>query len=135
MGELRILVVEDDFLSRFSLVKMMTEFGVVEVAVNGHEALEMVKQSFKSKEPYHLILLDIMMPVMSGQEALNAIRKFEESMGILGSSGCKVIMTTALVDAKSIMEAFNGLCEAYVAKPYTRKHIVDQMQKIGFVVK
>ena len=40
-------------------------------------------------EPYDLICLDIMMPEMDGQEALNAIRQMEMAAGIVGKDRTK----------------------------------------------
>jgi two-component system, chemotaxis family, chemotaxis protein CheY len=127
---LRILVVEDDFLSRSFLTKMVSEFGEVEVAVDGVEAVEAVKLSYEAGAPYDLIFLDIMMPRKDGQTALKEIRAFEESLSISMPSVCKVVMTSALGDAKNVMDAFNSQCEAYLTKPFSKKAIDEQVHKL-----
>ncbi len=133
MESIRILIVEDDALCRFGLVAMMKEFGSIEEAGNGFEAVTMVKKAYEEKKPYQLILLDIMMPVMNGQDALHEIRKFEDSIGLIGSDGCKIMMTTALSDAKTIMTAFKGQCEAFLTKPYQKRTLVEQLKNIGLL--
>jgi len=133
MANLHILIVEDDTLCRFGLVAMMKEFGTIDEAGNGFEAVTMVKKAYEQKQPYQLILLDIMMPVMNGQDALHEIRKFEDSLGIIGSDGCKIMMTTALSDAKTIMTAFKGQCEAFLTKPYQKKTLLQQLKNIGLL--
>jgi two-component system, chemotaxis family, chemotaxis protein CheY len=127
---LRILVVEDDFLSRSLLTKIVSEYGEVEVAADGIEAVEAVKRSYGSGMPYELIFLDIMMPRKDGQTALREIRAFEESSGVSAPDTCKIIMTTALGDAKNVMGAFGSQCEAYVVKPFSKKAIDEQVRNL-----
>lgn len=130
MGNLRILIVEDDFLSRSFLSKIVSAYGEVDVAVDGVEAVEAVKRSYEASHPYGLIFLDIMMPRKDGQEALKDIRAYEETAGVAASDICKVIMTTALGDAKNVMKAFGSQCDAYITKPFAVKAIQEQISKL-----
>jgi CheY-like chemotaxis protein len=60
-----ILVVEDDEMTRASIVELLDEAGYsVTQAANGAEALDKLRQG----PPPCVILLDLMMPVMTGQE-------------------------------------------------------------------
>lgn len=131
MEKLKILIVEDDFLSRSFLTKMVSAYGEIEVAVDGIEAVEAVKRSYESNQPYNIIFLDIMMPRKDGQEALKEIRAFEESSGVSALATCKVIMTTALGDAKNVMSAFGAQCDAYITKPFSAKAIEEQVRKLA----
>jgi two-component system, chemotaxis family, chemotaxis protein CheY len=104
--------------------------------VNGLEALEAVRLGFQENEPYDLICLDIMMPVMDGQQALLEIRKVEEDLGITGLNATKVIMVTAFDDSKNIMKAFRqGQCEAYMTKPLDREKLLGHIQNLGLIEK
>ena len=51
-------------------------------------------------------------------------------MGVSMSSVCKVVMTSALGDAKNVMDAFNSQCEAYLTKPFSKKAIDEQVRKL-----
>lgn len=133
MRELRILVVEDDFISRNLLSRMVQRHGTVDTAVNGAEALKAVKDAYAQERPYDLVFLDIMMPTMDGQTALREIRAFEKDRGILPPDCCAVVMLTALGDAKNVMEAFRDQCEGYVTKPYTLGTIEKQMKSLGLI--
>ncbi len=133
MKKLKMLVVEDEFLSRQHLMSIVAEFGSVDVAVDGVEALRALELSYEAGAPYDLIFLDIMLPNMDGQEALRKMRAYEEARGVLASSGVKIVMATALSDSRSVMEAFKGQCEAYITKPYTRQKIRDELKKLGIV--
>lgn len=134
--DMKTLIVEDDFLGRALLLTMLSEYGVCHVAVNGQEAIEAVRWAFQEKEPYDLICLDIMMPVMDGQQALLGIRKVEEDFGITGLNTTKVIMVTAFDDSKNIMKAFRqGQCEAYMTKPLDREKLLGHIQGLGLIEK
>jgi len=78
MGEgLNILLVEDNILNQrivtFSLKKFKHE---VIIANNGLEAIERFRE-----QKFHVILMDIMMPVMDGLEATVKIREEEKLVG------------------------------------------------------
>ena len=133
-GIMKTLIVEDDFLARSLLSTLLSEYGVCHVAVNGQEALAAIERAFEAKEPYDLICLDIMMPVMDGQEALLALRKMEAQRGIRGLDTTKVIMVTAIDDSKNIMKAFRqGQCEAYLTKPLDRTKLISHIRDLGLI--
>jgi two-component system chemotaxis response regulator CheY len=120
---MRILIVEDDFISRKVLEKQLSMFGETDVTVNGREAVEAVRLQIAQGEPYDLICLDIMMPEMDGQEALRAIRNAEKEADIEGLDRTKIIMTTALNDSKDILSSFKDECDGYLVKPIKKQDI------------
>ena len=128
---MRILVVEDSFISRRLLCRFLEPFGEIDVAINGKEALQAVAHEIKAGNHYDLICLDIMMPEMDGHEALREIRKVEQDDGIPAGAGTKVIMTTALEDAQSIQEAFLHSADGYVVKPIVKKKLINTLKELG----
>lgn len=131
---MKTLIVEDDFLSRSLLSTLLSEYGVCHVAVNGREALIAVERGFVENDPYDLICLDIMMPVMDGQQTLQEIRKMEERHGIVGADTTKVIMVTAADDSTNILKAFRqGQCEAYLTKPVDREKLITHIRDLGLI--
>lgn len=130
---MNILIVEDDFISRRLMQKYLESFGKCEVAVNGSEAVKAFLLAHEEKKPFDLILLDIMLPELDGQDVLKKIRSFEERLGILGLDGVKIIMTTALGDNHSIMNAFRKGCEAYIVKPVLRPKLLEQIVSLGLL--
>jgi two-component system chemotaxis response regulator CheY len=130
---MKILIVEDDFTSRLLLQELLKEYGSVHIAVNGKEAVEAFANGIKTKEPYHLICMDIMMPEMDGHQALNEIRALEESRGVNSTKGVKIIMTSALDDPKSVVKAFYGLCDGYVTKPIKKEKLLEELKKLELI--
>jgi len=132
--DMKILIVEDDFVSRLLLKEILNIYGATETVVNGVEAVEAVRIALEANQPYDLICLDIMMPQMDGQEALKRIRSLEKDRGILSSNGTKVIIVTALDDPKNVFAAFYGLCDAYLVKPIDRADMIRNLRKLRLIV-
>lgn len=129
---MKILLVEDDIVSRSVMLKLLADYGDIEIAQNGDKAMDMFLQAHDKNAPYDLVALDIMMPGKDGQQVLKEIRDFELKKGIMGSDGVKIIMTTALDDKKNILEAFRSQCEAYLTKPIHVKKLHYELAKLGF---
>ena len=130
---MKTLIVEDDFASRTLLQELVKGFGTSHIAVNGKEAVEAVNIALDKNEPYDLICLDIMMPVMDGQVALKEIRALEEDRGIISSHGSKIVMTTALKDMKNLGEAFHSLCDDYLDKPIRKAQFLEKLRGLGLI--
>ena len=131
---MKTLIVEDDFLTRALLSAFLSEYGLCHVAVNGHEAIGAVKRALEEGEPYDLMCLDILMPVMDGHKALLEIRKIEEEWGVKGLDAMKVIMITAVEDFENIIKAFGqGQCEAYLTKPLDRDKLLAHILELGLI--
>ncbi len=130
---MKILVVEDDFVCRKLLHKILQPFGECDVAVNGREAMDVVKASLDAKTPYDLICLDIMMPDIDGLTALEEIRSLEKDRGIDLGEGSKIIMVTALSDNRHILQSFRFGCESYIVKPVRREKLLQEMMKLNLI--
>jgi CheY-like chemotaxis protein/CHASE3 domain sensor protein len=72
----RILIVEDDVRNVYALSNILEPRGaLVQIARNGQEAIDALARSIEDGgEPIDLVLMDVMMPVMAGQEATRRIR-------------------------------------------------------------
>jgi len=127
---MKILIVDDDYAIRKIFSIWLKNHGECEVVKNGQEAVEAVRKSYEAGSPYQLVFLDIMMPVMSGIDALKEIRSLEKEKGISPGNGVKVIMATAAASPKSIMGAFNEQCEAYLVKPISEVELLAAIEKL-----
>ncbi len=130
---MRILLVEDDLVSRLVMTGNLSKIGQCDVASDGVEAVEAVRMALEGGEPYDLICLDIMMPKMDGQQALKEIRALEAESDIAKEVRCKIIMTTALSDIKNVSEAYKSECDAYIAKPIKPKKLLEKVKELGLM--
>lgn len=131
--DMRILIAEDDFIGRKLLQKFLMQYGDCSIAVNGREALDSFLAAHKAGKPYHLICLDIMMPLMDGLEVLHVLRDYEEQKNIPRKERVKVIITTALNDRKTVSESYCTGCEAYASKPIDLERFYEGMVKLGLM--
>jgi CheY-like chemotaxis protein/tRNA A-37 threonylcarbamoyl transferase component Bud32 len=102
-----VLVVDDNALNRDLLFEELTYRGMVVItAAGGRDALELIR-----KQPFDVVLLDIMMPGVDGLAVLREIRR-SKSVAEL-----PVIMTTARDTRSSIIDALDAGANDYVTKP------------------
>ena len=127
------LIVEDDFTSRLLLQQLLKNYGPCHIAVNGKEAVEAVRLALEGEEYYDLICMDIMMPEMDGQQALKEIRALEEARGFISPDGAKIMMTSALADSDSVLEAIQGQCNYFLAKPIIKAKLLEALRKLALI--
>ena len=130
---MKTLIVEDDFTSRLILQEILLEYGTCHIAINGKEAVEAARMALDAGEPYDLICMDIMMPEMDGQEALQLIRADEDDMNDSVADGTKIVMVTALDDIKQVFKAYSSLCDGYLTKPIDQSKLLDTLKRLALI--
>jgi len=130
---MKMLIAEDDLTSRMLLQKFLDGFGSVHAVVNGQEAVDAVHQAMDAVEPYELICLDMLMPVMDGQQALVEIRKLENHYNISPGEKAKIIMITAVADLIRACKALMDQCNACMAKPLIKNKLHEELRKLGLI--
>ena len=128
---MRILIAEDDFASRKAILKFLSAYGECDVTVDGMEAIDAFMMALEEEDPYDLICLDVMMPVMDGYQALKNIRDIEREHNVDPADQARVIMTTAL-NEENVKKAFELGCTVYCAKPIDLEKLKDMLEKLGF---
>jgi serine phosphatase RsbU (regulator of sigma subunit) len=104
----KVLVVDDEPFNVDYLEQELEDFGVATVsATNGQEALHLIE-----KEKPDVVLLDIMMPVMDGFEALEKMKANETTRDI------PVIVISAMSDIDQIVKGIELGAEDYLPKPF-----------------
>lgn len=129
----RVLIVEDDFVSRRLMQRLLEPYGECDIAVNGIEAVKVFRLALDEGKAYDLLCLDIMMPGMDGQEVLREIRSIEQQRGIPPGREAKVIMTTALSDRANVLASKESKCVAYLVKPIDRKRLLRELAALGLI--
>ncbi len=128
---MRILVCEDDFISRSLMLKLLAPWGDCEVALDGEEAVEAVEASLDEGQPYGLICLDIGMPRLSGQDALLRIRCLEDKHRLAPKERARLLMVTVHDDSQNMKQAFRADCDGYLVKPVTPERLHKALAGMG----
>lgn len=129
----RILIVEDDMVSRKFLSKYLSRFGDCDLVVDGLEAIDAYMLSTQDNSTYDLICLDVMMPKIDGIKVLKTIRDLEKQNGLTEPEQSKIIMTTVLGETQIVQTAFDFGCNAYASKPIDMEKFSNVLKKIGFI--
>jgi len=115
----KILIAEDDFFIRDIYSKVFSLSGYdVKVAVDGMDAFEKIKG-----EPFEMILLDIMMPRMTGIDVLKNVRSLNTP-----AKSTPIFIITNLGQQNVIEEAFKLGMDGYILKSQVSpQQIVDEI--------
>ena len=130
---MKILIAEDDRISRVFTERFMSAYGSCDVAVDGMEALDLFMDSIKKEEPYDLACLDIMMPKVDGMKLLRVIRTLEKQHAVPVDKRTRIIMMTALADVSYVDKAFELGCDAYASKPIDTEKVGEVMKNLGLI--
>jgi CheY-like chemotaxis protein len=107
-GSKTILFVEDDRIISEMYARQLTREGyAVEFAYDGQSGLEMAQT-----KAYDLILLDIMMPTLSGIDVLHQLRGRDQT----GAGATKIIVLTNLAQDATSQEALRSAADGYIIK-------------------
>ena len=129
---MRCLIVEDNEVAREGLKFFLADHAEIEVAVNGREGVAIFQQALTAQNPFDLVLLDIIMPEMDGQQALKLIRFAEQHDLAPERKKAVIIMTTALNSPENMEEAlWEGDCTDYLVKPIVRADLMAMLRRYG----
>ena len=118
-GSETILVADDDRLVREISRKALERRGYrVITAENGREAVEV----FQANPGIDLVVLDLAMPIMDGEEAYRKIKEIRPEAPVLISSGYSELMASSRFGASGM--------EAFIQKPYTAGQFTERVQKM-----
>ncbi|MCT4642370.1 MAG: response regulator [Bacteriovoracaceae bacterium] len=126
MDNLKVLVVDDMRVMRNIIKKNLTVLGInkIDEADDGVTAWQMLLDSKKENDPYHLIISDWNMPNMNGQALLTKVRLDTEYKEI------PFVMVTAEGERKVIVNAIQSGVSNFIVKPFTSETFVDKICKV-----
>ncbi len=116
----KILIVEDDSDQRRLLVKIVREAFGCEI-LEAEDGLEALKIMLQDKQVPNLILLDLMLPYLSGVEFLTIVRGRPEFDQI------PVVVCTALAETNEIKGEIGNHIQSYVVKPINRAKLSEKV--------
>jgi CheY-like chemotaxis protein len=118
MNKLKILIVEDDEISRDLLRIQVRMYGKeILQASTGVEAIEICRLN----RDIDLVLMDIQLPEMDGFEATHLIREFDKNVVIIAQ--------TAFGYNGEMENAIAAGCTDYIAKPIMKAQLMELIQK------
>lgn len=124
---MKFLIVDDNPNNSELLKKMLQEYGDIDIANNGCDAISFFTSAHDKKSAYDGIFLDIMMPQKDGYEVLKEIRGWEKENFSDESTGVKVIMTTSLHDTEAVIKSYDIGCQHYLLKPFNKSDLHELM--------
>lgn len=114
---MRILLVDDEKnISNVLKAYLQQEGFHVTTAINGLVALTLFKEN-----PYDLVLLDLMLPGLSGEEICREIRKI---------SATPIIMLTAKVEEEDRILGLTLGADDYISKPFSPREVVARVKAV-----
>lgn len=114
---MRILLVDDEKKITTVLKAYLQQEGFqVSTAVNGIIALTMFKEN-----PFDLLILDVMLPGMSGTEICREVRKI---------SSVPIIMLTAKIEEEDRIEGLSIGADDYITKPFSPREVVARVRAV-----
>ncbi|HHL40081.1 MAG TPA: response regulator [Deltaproteobacteria bacterium] len=116
----RVLIVDDNAQNLELLDALLTTSGYEVVrASNGREALERVEE-----DPPHIILLDVLMPVMDGYETCRRLKESEKTRFI------PVVMVTALNSLEDRVRGIEAGADDFISKPFQRPELLARVKSL-----
>lgn len=114
----RILLADDEeiLIEAVSEILRYNNYGV-DVVYDGKQAVEKVLEN-----KYDIIILDVMMPVMSGIEAIKIIRK--------NNVNTPIILVTAKSEIDDKVEGLDAGANDYITKPFSQKELLARIRAL-----
>lgn len=115
---MKVLIVDDEVLIR-NVIKeyLILENYDYDEAENGKEAVDKVE-----KNNFDIVIMDIMMPIMDGYQAVKEIRKFNKNIPFL--------MLSARSEEYDKLQGFDLGIDDYVTKPFSPKELIARIKAI-----
>ncbi|MDE7028560.1 MAG: response regulator [Lachnospiraceae bacterium] len=121
----RLLLVEDNELNQEIAAEILQEAGFsVEIAGNGQQAVDKLKASKPGY--FHLILMDVQMPVLNGYEATRAIRSLKNKK----LASIPILAMTANAFEEDKQEALRSGMNGHIAKPINIDNLMNALNHL-----
>lgn len=116
----RVLIVDDALFMRKLIADVAREAGweVVGEAADGQQAVELYPQLKPD-----LVTMDLVMPNMTGLEALKAIKAFDP--------GARVVVISALDQKQALLDSIHHGALDFIVKPFDRGRVLGLLRKLG----
>ena len=128
----RALIVDDSRYQRHFFIQALTGRLETEEAADGRQAVMQFAAARQAGRPFDLVVMDILMPVLDGHEALAGIRRLEREAGLDGTALTPAVMLSSLDDPANMLRAqFESGAQAYVTKPFEARTLLEALASLG----
>lgn len=118
----RILGVDDNQTNRLVLTKMMEGFGCrIDTAASGARGIEMLHKAARSGDPYHVVVLDMQMPGMDGEQTARAIKSDPLVKDV------KIVILTSMGKRGDAVRLEALGCSGYLLKPVKQQMLHEAL--------
>jgi two-component system chemotaxis response regulator CheY len=131
---MKILIVDDEMVSRRKMEIIMKEYGDCRAVENGNAAIRAFSEAVESGSLYDLVTLDVSLPDMDGTTVLKVIRDLEKGNAIPAEERVKVLMVTSHGDQETVISSISAGCDDYIKKPFTLERIFQKLEKFDLAV-
>lgn len=118
---IKILLVDDHAIIRDgikAILRGVPDIKIIGEANNGAEAIELIKEN-----AYHLVMIDVNMPVMNGIEATKYISKHYPAL--------KILALTMYEDKNYILEMLENGASGYLIKNINKKELINALRSVA----
>lgn len=130
---MKSLVVDDEFVPRMVLQRILQAYGPCDAASNVTEALLAMRHAIELKEPYQLICLDIEMPDGSGQDLLQEFRRLEEQAAVPAELQTRVLMTSSRSEPEQVKTSFHNGANGFLVKPVDLERLKKRLRELALI--
>lgn len=130
---MKSLVVDDEFVPRMVLQRILQAHGPSDAATTTAEAMAAIRHAIDQKTPYQLICLDIEMPDGSGQDLLKQIRQMEEQVQVPAELRARVLMASGHSEPEQVKASFFNGSDGFLVKPVDPQRLMRKLHELGLI--
>lgn len=127
---LRSLVIDDELTTRLVLEEALLSHGTCASAATAREGFALFREAWERKAPFHLLILDLMLPDLNGNAVLKALRQFEAEQHVPLEARCIVIVNTASEEMKDLHTSLALGADGYLLKPISMIQIDEKLAAV-----
>jgi CheY-like chemotaxis protein/HPt (histidine-containing phosphotransfer) domain-containing protein len=130
-AKLKILTIEDDPTTGLLMNHILKQHGDAIVCESGMQGLALHRESLESGDPFDLVILDLFLPDIHGDEVLKGIREAEFKRGIHApDQRCVVIINTVSDDLDHLVTSLKQEPDGYLIKPIDIDLLIEKVNSL-----